>query len=151
MPPTWTPTWTVTPSFTPSITNTPTITPTRTIDELCQSGVDLAFDWELRTYQLDDVAPIFASTDDPNTTIVFYAEKQHDPTITLEFTLPGGSLYFAGVPIELFPEPGIYDWTLSVTRGDETDLCAIQGTLTIKTLSLLDLMRNAYPTATPQN
>lgn len=150
LPPTWTPTATVTPSMTPTITLTPTSTATWTVDQLCTEGVAFSFNWEQLEYTLDDSVPLFVFVDDPSTTIEFEAVNQADESLFVGFTLPGGGEYFGTLPLNGFPSTGVYDWTMSLTRGGDTGLCMIEGTLVIKRTSLLDLMRSANPTITPE-
>lgn len=150
LPPSWTPTATVTASMTPTITLTPTATPTLTVDQLCADGAAFSFNWEQEEYTLDDSVPLFVFVDDPNATIEFEAIHQADESIWVEFSLPGGGEYFGTLPLNGFPEAGVYDWTMSLTRGEETGLCEISGTLVIKKVSLLDLLRSANPTITPE-
>ena len=126
LPPTWTasPPPTITPTYTPS--PVPTAPPTPSADDICD-GFNLLYDFtERHFYPWEGYIPIIASLESPDAAFHFEATRRQT-TESAGFDLPGGQAVAVEFRINTLPQPGIYDWVLSVRHDAYGDLCQHTG------------------------
>ena len=93
-----------------------------------------------RVYAWESYIPIIASLSSPDATLHF-AATHRQAGIGSGFDLPGGQTIAAEFHISALPQPGTYDWQLSVRHPVYGDLCAQEGWF---------VARLPRPTATPE-
>jgi len=156
LPPTWTPTLTPTITTTPTITDTPLPTATLTESEICEEDFVVGFSPEEdRIYTFDESIYIMLHSRNRNALIQFRVENQATGT-TESFTLPGGAALIDLLSLEFLPEPGIYDWSITLNLPERSGLCEVNGILRVRNdNTLLDFMSGRQnpevtPVATPE-
>lgn len=130
LPPTWTPSFTPLPSATFTLTPTPSLTPTLTAADICD-GFKVLYELSPgEQFAWEGGIPILAGTEADDVVIRFNAVHQQTGESKL-VEIPGGNMVVAELPANLLPQPGLYDWTLSVYSETYGDLCARSGTFIV--------------------
>jgi hypothetical protein len=126
LPPAWTPSDTPTRTPTRTATPIPSATPTLTAADICD-GFDLMHDFTAqRVYAWESFIPIIISLSAPDATIHFAATHQQTG-LGNGFDMPGGQAIAVEFQISALPQPGTYDWQLSVQHPVYGDLCQREG------------------------
>jgi hypothetical protein len=140
LPPAWTPSDTPTRTPTRTATPVPSMTPTLTAGEVCD-GFELMHDFTAQhVYAWESYIPIIVSLSVPDATIHFAATHRQTGTGN-GFDMPGGQAIAVEFQISALPQPGTYDWELSVQHPVYGDLCQYDGWF---------VARRPRPTATPE-
>lgn len=128
LPPEWTKTFTPTATFTPTDTPTSTPTPLLSEAEVCAGMLFDLTEADGMQIRSDEGLTFLAGIVHEDAIVRFLVRRQGagEDVPPEEGSLPGGESYAMTFGFGL--EPGIYDWTVTVSTSIYTDICQQRGT-----------------------
>jgi hypothetical protein len=129
LPPVWTETFTPTPSSTPTATVTPTPTATFSAAQVCEGLENSLALMEDVTVRNDEGLRFVAGLEAEDAALTLRFQRRGSDTPSDEAVIPGGNSFLLNVGVTY--EPGIYDWTISVTSPVYEEICQDEGSFEV--------------------